>query len=75
MLQSHYSEELSLISLMIDEVEKARFHSRYVLQSFLEEWSVLSTLLPRLRAQKLGQLQTVAEIIVRTVSRYLLILD
>jgi hypothetical protein len=63
--QNRFSEETALVHLIGNELEKSRFYSRMNLQILLEQWSVLSNFLPRLRAKKLGNLQCVAEIIVR----------
>lgn len=62
--QNRFSEETALVHLLGDQLEKSRFYSRLNLQILLEQWSVLSNFLPRLRAKKLGNLQCVAEIIV-----------
>ncbi|XP_059489779.1 DNA-dependent protein kinase catalytic subunit-like isoform X2 [Neocloeon triangulifer] len=62
-LKNRFSEEMSLICLMNNDMEKSGFYSRLALQILFEQWSVLSTLLPRSRAKKLSNLQTLAELI------------
>ncbi|XP_065336911.1 DNA-dependent protein kinase catalytic subunit-like [Cloeon dipterum] len=62
-LKNRFSEELSLISLMNNDAEKSEFYLRLSLQILLEQWSVLSSFLPRSRVKKLQYLQTIAEII------------
>jgi len=63
--QNRFSEETALVHLIGNQLEKSRFYSRMNLQILLEQWTVLSNFLPRLRAKKLGNLQCVAEIIVK----------
>eukprot|EP00069_Balaena_mysticetus_P017385 bmy_10601T0 len=62
LLELRYSQELSLLYLLQDDVDRAEYYIRNCIQMFLQNYSSIDVLLHRSRLTKLQSVQTFIEI-------------
>ncbi|XP_017736835.1 PREDICTED: DNA-dependent protein kinase catalytic subunit isoform X2 [Rhinopithecus bieti] len=61
-LELHYSQELSLLYLLQDDVDRAKYYIQNGIQSFMQNYSSIDVLLHRSRLTKLQSVQALTEI-------------
>uniref|UniRef100_A0A8C2LHS2 DNA-dependent protein kinase catalytic subunit n=1 Tax=Cricetulus griseus TaxID=10029 RepID=A0A8C2LHS2_CRIGR len=61
-LELHYSQELSLLYILQDDIDRATYYIKNGIQIFMQNYSSIDVLLHRSRLAKLQSVQTLAEI-------------
>uniref|UniRef100_G3QTD2 DNA-dependent protein kinase catalytic subunit n=1 Tax=Gorilla gorilla gorilla TaxID=9595 RepID=G3QTD2_GORGO len=61
-LELHYSQELSLLYLLQDDVDRAKYYIQNGIQSFMQNYSSIDVLLHQSRLTKLQSVQALTEI-------------
>ncbi|CAH6792055.1 Prkdc [Phodopus roborovskii] len=61
-LELHYSQELSLLYILQDDIDRATYYIKNGIQIFMHNYSSIDALLHRSRLAKLQSVQTLAEI-------------
>uniref|UniRef100_A0A2K6UN42 DNA-dependent protein kinase catalytic subunit n=1 Tax=Saimiri boliviensis boliviensis TaxID=39432 RepID=A0A2K6UN42_SAIBB len=61
-LELHYSQEMSLLYLLQDDVDRAKYYIQNGIQSFMQNYSSIDVLLHRSRLTKLQSVQALTEI-------------
>ncbi|ELV09918.1 DNA-dependent protein kinase catalytic subunit [Tupaia chinensis] len=62
LVELHYSQELSLLYLLQDDVDRAKFYIENAIQVFMQNYSSIDVLLHRSRLTKLQSVQALTEI-------------
>uniref|UniRef100_A0A665X102 DNA-dependent protein kinase catalytic subunit n=1 Tax=Echeneis naucrates TaxID=173247 RepID=A0A665X102_ECHNA len=62
LLESHYSQELSLLYILQEDYDRARHYTNYAMQLFIENYSSVDTLLTQSRLTILQSVQALTEI-------------
>ncbi|XP_029002542.1 DNA-dependent protein kinase catalytic subunit isoform X2 [Betta splendens] len=62
LLESHYSQELSLLYILQEDYDRARYYTNYAMQLFMESYSSVDTLLTQSRLTLLQSVQALTEI-------------
>ncbi|XP_044101563.1 DNA-dependent protein kinase catalytic subunit isoform X3 [Neovison vison] len=62
LIELHYSQELSLLYLLQDDVDRAKYYIENCIQNFMQNYSSIDVLLHRSRLTKLQSVQTIIEI-------------
>ncbi|XP_058420517.1 DNA-dependent protein kinase catalytic subunit isoform X2 [Diceros bicornis minor] len=62
LLELHYSQELSLLYILQDDIDRAKYYIENCIQIFMQSYSSIDVLLHRSRLTKLQSLQTLIEI-------------
>ena len=62
LLELHYSQELSLLYLLQDDVDRAQYYIENCIQAFMQNYSSIDALLHRSRLTKLQSVQTFIEL-------------
>ncbi|KAM3860678.1 DNA-dependent protein kinase catalytic subunit [Diretmus argenteus] len=62
LLESQYSQELSLLYILQDDYDRARYYANYALQIFMQNYSSVDTLLNKSRLTILQSVQALTEI-------------
>ncbi|XP_075405763.1 DNA-dependent protein kinase catalytic subunit [Tenrec ecaudatus] len=62
LLELHYSQELSLLYLLQDDIDRAKYYVENSIQTFMQNYSSIDALLHRSRLTKLQSVQALAEI-------------
>uniref|UniRef100_A0A8C4UGT6 DNA-dependent protein kinase catalytic subunit n=1 Tax=Falco tinnunculus TaxID=100819 RepID=A0A8C4UGT6_FALTI len=61
-IEMHYSQELSLLYILQDDFDRARYYISNGMQIFMQSYSSIDTLLPQSRMTKLQSVQALTEI-------------
>ncbi|KAF3703361.1 DNA-dependent protein kinase catalytic subunit [Channa argus] len=61
-LESHYSQELSLLYILQEDYDRAKYYTNYAMQLFMESYSSVDTLLTQSRLTLLQSVQALTEI-------------
>uniref|UniRef100_A0A3Q1J9C8 DNA-dependent protein kinase catalytic subunit n=1 Tax=Anabas testudineus TaxID=64144 RepID=A0A3Q1J9C8_ANATE len=62
LLDSHYSQELSLLYILQEDYDRAQYYTNYAMQLFMESYSSVDTLLTESRLTILQSVQSLTEI-------------
>ncbi|XP_032697085.1 DNA-dependent protein kinase catalytic subunit isoform X1 [Lontra canadensis] len=62
LIELHYSQELSLLYILQDDIDRAKYYIENCIQNFLQNYSSIDVLLHRSRLTKLQSVQTIIEI-------------
>uniref|UniRef100_A0A673C7H7 DNA-dependent protein kinase catalytic subunit n=1 Tax=Sphaeramia orbicularis TaxID=375764 RepID=A0A673C7H7_9TELE len=62
LLESHYSQELSLLYILQEDYDRAKYYTNYAMQLFLQSYSSVDTLLTQSRLTILQSVQALTEI-------------
>ncbi|XP_070708776.1 DNA-dependent protein kinase catalytic subunit [Pempheris klunzingeri] len=62
LLESHYSQELSLLYILQEDYDRAKYYTNYAMQLFMENYSSVDTLLTQSRLTTLQSVQALTEI-------------
>lgn len=62
LLESHHSQELSLLYILQEDYDRAKYYSNYAMQLFMESYSSVDTLLTQSRLTTLQSVQALTEI-------------
>ncbi|XP_070783882.1 DNA-dependent protein kinase catalytic subunit [Enoplosus armatus] len=62
LLESHYSQELSLLYILQEDYDRAKYYTNYAMQLFMENYSSVDTLLTQSRLTTLQSAQALTEI-------------
>uniref|UniRef100_A0A3B4ZYV0 DNA-dependent protein kinase catalytic subunit n=1 Tax=Stegastes partitus TaxID=144197 RepID=A0A3B4ZYV0_9TELE len=62
LLESHYSQELSLLYILQEDYDRAKYYTNYAMQLFMESYSSVDTLLAQSRLTILQSVQSLTEI-------------
>ncbi|XP_047579539.1 DNA-dependent protein kinase catalytic subunit isoform X1 [Lutra lutra] len=62
LIELHYSQELSLLYILQDDVDRAKYYIENCIQNFMQNYSSIDVLLHRSRLTKLQSVQTIIEI-------------
>ncbi|KAG7524628.1 DNA-dependent protein kinase catalytic subunit [Solea senegalensis] len=62
LLESHYSQELSLLYILQEDYDRAKYYTKYAMQLFIESYSSVDTLLTQSRLTILQSVQALTEI-------------
>ncbi|XP_023253861.1 DNA-dependent protein kinase catalytic subunit [Seriola lalandi dorsalis] len=62
LLESHYSQELSLLYILQEDYDRAKYYTNYAMQLFIESYSSVDTLLTQSRLTILQSVQALTEI-------------
>ncbi|KAM8822809.1 DNA-dependent protein kinase catalytic subunit isoform 1-T1 [Spinachia spinachia] len=62
LLESHYSQELSLLYILQEDYDRATFYTSYAMQLFMQNYSSVDTLLTQSRLTILQSVQALTEI-------------
>uniref|UniRef100_A0A8D3CWJ1 DNA-dependent protein kinase catalytic subunit n=1 Tax=Scophthalmus maximus TaxID=52904 RepID=A0A8D3CWJ1_SCOMX len=62
LLESHYSQELSLLYILQEDYDRAKYYTNYAMQLFIESYSSVDTLLTQSRLTVLQSVQALTEI-------------
>nr|XP_004569583.2 DNA-dependent protein kinase catalytic subunit [Maylandia zebra] len=62
LLESHYSQELSLLYILQEDYDRAKYYTNYAMQLFMESYSNVDTLLTKSRLTILQSVQALTEI-------------
>ncbi|XP_069369172.1 DNA-dependent protein kinase catalytic subunit isoform X2 [Paralichthys olivaceus] len=62
LLESHYSQELSLLYILQEDFDRAKYYTNYAMQLFIESYSSVDTLLTQSRLTILQSVQALTEI-------------
>nr|XP_046226723.1 DNA-dependent protein kinase catalytic subunit isoform X2 [Scatophagus argus] len=62
LLESHYSQELSLLYILQEDYDRAKYYTSYAMQLFMENYSNVDTLLTQSRLTTLQSVQALTEI-------------
>ncbi|XP_045857456.1 DNA-dependent protein kinase catalytic subunit isoform X2 [Meles meles] len=62
LIELHYSQELSLLYIIQDDVDRAKYYIENCIQNFMQNYSSIDVLLHRSRLTKLQSVQTIIEI-------------
>nr|CBN81784.1 DNA-dependent protein kinase catalytic subunit [Dicentrarchus labrax] len=62
LLESHYSQELSLLYILQEDYDRAKYYNNYAMQLFMENYSSVDTLLTQSRLTTLQSVQALTEI-------------
>ncbi|KAM9337515.1 DNA-dependent protein kinase catalytic subunit [Symphorus nematophorus] len=62
LLESHYSQELSLLYILQEDYDRAKYYSNNAMQLFMENYSSVDTLLTQSRLTTLQSVQALTEI-------------
>ncbi|XP_029779032.1 DNA-dependent protein kinase catalytic subunit [Suricata suricatta] len=62
LIELHYSQELSLLYILQDDVDRAKYYIENCIQIFMQNYSSIDVLLHRSRLTKLQSVQTIIEI-------------
>ncbi|XP_062235399.1 DNA-dependent protein kinase catalytic subunit [Platichthys flesus] len=62
LLESHYSQELSLLYILQEDFDRAKYYTNYAMQLFIESYSSVDSLLTQSRLTILQSVQALTEI-------------
>uniref|UniRef100_A0A3Q4AQN1 DNA-dependent protein kinase catalytic subunit n=1 Tax=Mola mola TaxID=94237 RepID=A0A3Q4AQN1_MOLML len=62
LLESHYSQELSLLCILQEDYDRAKYYTNYAMELFMENYSSVDTLLTQSRLTTLQSVQALTEI-------------
>ncbi|XP_060058172.1 DNA-dependent protein kinase catalytic subunit [Erinaceus europaeus] len=62
LIELHYSQELSLLYILQDDIDRAKYYIEQCIQIFMQNYSSIDVLLHRSRLTKLQSVQTLIEI-------------
>ncbi|XP_071387705.1 DNA-dependent protein kinase catalytic subunit [Centroberyx affinis] len=62
LLESHYSQELSLLYILQEDYDRAKYYANYAMQLFMQNYSSVDTLLNQSRLTILQSVQALTEI-------------
>ncbi|XP_061821672.2 DNA-dependent protein kinase catalytic subunit isoform X1 [Nerophis lumbriciformis] len=62
LLESHYSQELSLLYILQEDYDRAKYYSDYAMQLFMENYASVDTLLTQSRLTILQSVQALTEV-------------
>ncbi|KAK1885467.1 DNA-dependent protein kinase catalytic subunit [Dissostichus eleginoides] len=62
LLESHYSQELSLLYILQEDYDRAKYYTNYAMQLFMQNYSSVDTLLTQSRLTILQSVQALTEI-------------
>ncbi|XP_044195297.1 DNA-dependent protein kinase catalytic subunit [Thunnus albacares] len=62
LLESHYSQELSLLYILQEDYDRAKYYTNYAMQLFMQNYSSVDTLLTQSRLTVLQSVQALTEI-------------
>ncbi|KAK0144676.1 DNA-dependent protein kinase catalytic subunit [Merluccius polli] len=62
LLESHHSQELSLLYILQDDYDRAKYYANYALELFMQKYSSVDTLLSQSRLTILQSVQALTEI-------------
>ncbi|KAM9332600.1 DNA-dependent protein kinase catalytic subunit [Pholidichthys leucotaenia] len=62
LLESHYSQELSLLYILQEDYDRAKYYTNYAMELFIESYSSVDTLLTQSRLTILQSVQALTEI-------------
>ncbi|CAK6951979.1 LOW QUALITY PROTEIN: DNA-dependent protein kinase catalytic subunit [Scomber scombrus] len=62
LLESHYSQELSLLYILQEDYDRAKYYTHYAMQLFMQNYSSVDTLLTQSRLTILQSVQALTEI-------------
>ncbi|KAI5763568.1 PRKDC protein [Gulo gulo luscus] len=62
LIELHYSQELSLLYILQDDIDRAKYYIENCIQNFMQNYSSIDVLLYRSRLTKLQSVQTIIEI-------------
>ncbi|XP_026183019.1 DNA-dependent protein kinase catalytic subunit isoform X2 [Mastacembelus armatus] len=62
LLESHYSQELSLLYILQEDYDRAKYYINYAIQLFMESYASVDTLLTQSRLTTLQSVQALTEI-------------
>lgn len=62
LLESHYSQELSLLYILQEDYDRAKYYTNYAMQLFMESYSSVDTVLTESRLSILQSVQALTEI-------------